>query len=61
MHPQDSWIEDPEKIQLIARAQHLIDQSETNYHQLSLTVDFKLDNLTIVRYLEGNHQVIFRK
>ena len=54
MQPHDSWIQDPEKIQLITKAQNVIDQSEINYHELSLTVDFKLNNLTIVRYLEGN-------
>lgn len=53
MHPQNDWVQDPKKAQLILRAQQLIDRAEVDYHEIALQVDFKLDNLTIVRYLEG--------
>ena len=54
MRPPDSWTQDPQKTQLILRAQQLIERAEVDYHELALQVDFKLDNLTIVRYLEGS-------
>jgi hypothetical protein len=53
MRPPDSWTQDPQRVQLILRTQQLIERAEVDYHELALQVDFKLDNLTIVRYLEG--------
>lgn len=53
MHPPDDWVQDPKKIELILRTQQLIDRAEVDYHEIALQVDFKLDNLAIVRYLEG--------
>jgi hypothetical protein len=53
MHPPEIWTQDPEKFRLILRAQQVIDRAEVDYHELALQVDFKLDNLAIVRYLEG--------
>jgi hypothetical protein len=53
MRPPEIWTKDPEKFRLILRAQQVIDRADLDYHELALQVDFKLDNLAIVRYLEG--------
>jgi hypothetical protein len=45
--------EDLEKLELLAVTQRSIDRADKNYVALAHKSDFKLDNSTIVRYLEG--------